>query len=75
MHSLLTIAKGVNKKTENYCPLIKNICRDDCIFRFGEAYCLITSMALDTGIIATALDNKYKQPHFQIIDDNKKKKH
>lgn len=56
-----------------YCPLIKNICRDDCVFRFAD-FCLIVSMALDTGTIATALDNKYKQPHFQIVDDDKKKK-
>lgn len=56
-----------------FCPFINSNCREDCVFRFSE-YCDITSAFLDLSIIATALDNKYKQPHFQIVDDDKKKK-
>lgn len=54
-----------------FCPFINANCRNDCVFRFAE-YCLIVSMTLDTGTIATALDNKYKQPHFKKMKDSEK---
>lgn len=56
---------------EDYCPLIKNTCRDDCVFRFAE-YCHIVSAFLDLGVIATALENKHKQPHYEIVKDYEK---